>query len=263
MSERGFALLIVLWTLVLVTLVGTQLTASGRGEAQRARNLVDAATAEAAADGAVFEAVSRLVDPAPTRHWEADGEIRTVRLVDGIASVRIEDDSGKIDPNIASANLLAAMLRVLGADGRAATTMSLAIVQWRFPGGQGGTPEDEARAYRAARRGYAPPESPFQTIDELGLVLGMTPDLLARLRPHLTIYAQGDPDPRRADPMVTEALRLQAGRAVLPATDDRAGRVVSIVADIDGPNGSRAERRATVRVGAAADARGFRILGWN
>ena len=34
--ERGFALLIVLWTVVLLTLLVTQLTSAGRGEAQAA-----------------------------------------------------------------------------------------------------------------------------------------------------------------------------------------------------------------------------------
>ena len=41
--ERGFALLIVLWTLGLLALLGTQLLATARQDTQLARNLVDAA----------------------------------------------------------------------------------------------------------------------------------------------------------------------------------------------------------------------------
>ncbi len=38
-SERGFVLLLVLWTLALLALIGTQVTAAGRSEAQVATNL--------------------------------------------------------------------------------------------------------------------------------------------------------------------------------------------------------------------------------
>ena len=47
--QRGFALLIVLWTLPLLALLGTQLLATSRQDTQLARNLLDAAVLEAAA----------------------------------------------------------------------------------------------------------------------------------------------------------------------------------------------------------------------
>ncbi len=49
----GFALLIVLWTLVLVAFLVLHLTASGRTEIRIADNLVANAVAGAAADGAI------------------------------------------------------------------------------------------------------------------------------------------------------------------------------------------------------------------
>ena len=42
--QEGFALLIVLWTLGLLALLGTQLLATSRQDAQIARNLRDTAT---------------------------------------------------------------------------------------------------------------------------------------------------------------------------------------------------------------------------
>jgi general secretion pathway protein K len=265
--ERGFALLIVLWTLVPLALLITQLAAAGRGEARLTRNLLDAATAEAAADGAVFEAVSRLLD-ANARHWASDGGSHALRLERTDVAVRIEDESGKINPNEASSDLLTALLRAVGLDTRASAGLALAIARWRFPSGQtaeGETARGEgaASAYRAAGRRYAPPEAPFQSLDELGLVLGMTPDLLARLRPHLTLYHAGDPDPRAADPVVAAALRLLTDTAIRPPSDSGAGRVVTIVATAAGANNSRFTRRAVVRVGAAADGGAYRILEWD
>ncbi|MDR3535940.1 MAG: hypothetical protein P4L71_05530, partial [Acetobacteraceae bacterium] len=63
--EAGFALLLVLWSLVLLSLILTQLLSAGRSEAQLAGNLRNAAMAEAIADGAVREAVFHLLGGTP------------------------------------------------------------------------------------------------------------------------------------------------------------------------------------------------------
>jgi general secretion pathway protein K len=55
--QRGFALLVVLWTLALLALLGTQLLATSRQDTQLAHNRLDAAVLEAAANGAVQRAV--------------------------------------------------------------------------------------------------------------------------------------------------------------------------------------------------------------
>jgi general secretion pathway protein K len=44
-------------------------------------------------------------------------------------------------------------------------------------------------------------------------VLGMTPDLLARMAPHLTVLTDGDPDMSTRDPFVARALTDAAGVA--------------------------------------------------
>ena len=63
----GFALIIVLWTLVLIAFIFAQLTASGRTEIRIAGNLVANAQAEAALDGAVFQTIFNLSDTSPER----------------------------------------------------------------------------------------------------------------------------------------------------------------------------------------------------
>ena len=60
--QRGFALLIVLWTLALLALLGTQLLATSRQHVQLAHNLLDAAALEAAANGAVQQAIFGVLD---------------------------------------------------------------------------------------------------------------------------------------------------------------------------------------------------------
>ncbi|MBV9812129.1 MAG: general secretion pathway protein GspK [Acetobacteraceae bacterium] len=262
-GDRGFALLIVLWTLVLITLVVTQLGATGRSEAQLTLNLRDAASTGAAADGAVYEAILHVLEPGDG-HWVADNRRYVLRLPQVVATVRIEDDSGRINPNTASLDLLQALISQVGADPRTAATLAQAIVDWRFPSAE--TPRINA-AYRSAGLGYTPPAAAFQTLEELGLVLGMTPTLLAKLQPHLTIFHEGDPDPRVADPVVAAAIHIQTGAQIVPPTDDSGGIVVTIDVEALGPRGARAARRATVHIGGRQNGTSldhvFRVLAWD
>ncbi len=176
--EQGFALLIVLWSLVLFALMGSQLAATGRAAARLSANLRDAAVVQAAADGAIHEALFHLLDSS-SRHWPADGRMHIIRLPGASVELRVQSEAGKVNPNFATPDLLAALLHAVGADERTAAAVAVAISDWRFPDAQDHPLEAKAPQYRAAGRAYGPPNAPFETIDELGLVLGMTPDLLA------------------------------------------------------------------------------------
>ncbi len=259
--ERGFALLIVLWTLVLASLIGARVTAAGRSEAQLASNLRVAAVLEAASDGAVHEAMFRMLDPGEGGWW-ADGPPRRLSLPGAVIAVRLEDQAGKVNPNIASPELLRALLRQLGADALRADAIAAAILDWRFPGAAARAGGAKAAEYRAAGRDYGPPEAPFRSVGELGSVLGMTPELLARLAPHLSVFLQGDPDPGLADPPVLAALRVTAGGGALAPMPRDGPRVVAVTAVAEGAGGSAFVRRAVVQVGAGAEGRRFRVLSW-
>ena len=257
--QRGFALLLVLWSLALLALLGTHVTAIGRTEAQLAANLRVAAAAEAAADGALHQAIFHLLDPSPTRWWP-DGILREIALPDSARGlVRIESEQGKVNPNLATPRLLEALLLHLGAEPRTASSLAAAILDWRTAGPRpGGAKEPQ---YRAAGRDYAPPGRPFESVEELGLVLGMTPALLARLSPFLSVYQGGEPDPRLAHPVVLQAMRTALGAEDLAADPD-ATPVVTITATALLPGGARFTRQAQVRLGSGGRSRGWQVLTW-
>jgi general secretion pathway protein K len=256
--ERGFALLIVLWTLALLTLLATQVVTIGRSETRLAGNLRRAAILEARADGAVHEALFHLV----AGQWDADGLPHSMRIGNGIAEVRMEDDDGKINPNYASPALLAALLRNVGVGPATSLAIGTAINSWRFSG----TPD--IGPYVAAGLDYGPPGMPFQTLDELGLVLGVTPAMKAALMPYLSIYKMADIDRTLAPSAVAAALAVSPEgrqpappRGVLPAY-----RVVSILATASGPDGARATRQAVVRLPndpAEAAKAPYQIVAWS
>lgn len=245
--DEGFALLIVLWTMVLLALLVTGITGTGRTEAQLASNLRVNAQLQATADGAMYDTIFHALTSGVTV-----GE--TVR---GSTRIRIEDDAGKVNPNTASRPLLQALLRHVGVADGVDGSLAAAIADWR-DNNSSPTPDGaKASQYIAAGKAYGPPQEPFQSVAELANVLGMTPDLLSRLTPHLSIYNTGEPQLAFADPVVVAALRDIAGDQGAAAPSAAGTRTVAITAMVGGPNAARFVRRADVRIGP-----GYSILTW-
>src|SRR5712691_4136493 len=101
-GSGGFALIIVLWTLVLIGFIVAHLTASGRTEIRISSNLVANSVAQAAADGAIFEAIFNLSDPRPDQRWPLDGSARQLEIGNSQVMVRLEDEASWINPSSAS-----------------------------------------------------------------------------------------------------------------------------------------------------------------
>jgi general secretion pathway protein K len=259
-GRRGFALLLVLWALVFVSLLVTQLAATGSREARIALNLTGAAAAEAAADGAVYETIFRLLDASP-QHWDLDGKPHRLVLDDGEVTIRIESEAGKVNPNGAPPELLAALLAALDVPKDPAGRLAEAITAWREGPGEAENANTTAAAYEAAGLDHVPPGEPFQTIDELGRVIGMTPDLLARLRPHLTLFQPALPDPVFADPVVRRALSALPNDPDDEHPHSSGLDVVTITADARLKNGGRFIRHAIVRLGGGFE-RGYIVCEW-
>ena len=261
--QRGFALLIVLWVLAVLSLLGTQLVATARERTQVARNLRDAALLDVAVDGAVQHAVFEMLrESGPL--WDLNGAVHIIRIGTAAISVRLEDEGGKVNPNIASADLLAAVLGQVGLDARRAESLAAAIVDWREPDdGQPRPLGAKTPQYVAANRDYGPQGAPFMRLDELGLVLGMTPEILARLRPHLTIFTDADPDLTSHDPVVVAALQQAAAGGGVEASGVSSRRGISIAQVIvvaRGPNNTSLGRRAIVRTNARGTRHRYEIL---
>jgi general secretion pathway protein K len=261
-NRRGFALLVVLWTLVLLGLLVAHLTATGRSEARIAENYAANAQAEAQADGAVFESAFRVIN----NDWASDGSVHELRLAHGVVALKVLSETGKINPNIATPELLASLLRVVGLPQDQANSLAAAIADWREPTDQPRPNGAKAPQYRDAGLDHGPPNAPFETLDELGRVLGMTPQILATLRPHLSLYVFTDPDPTLADPVVVQALRqLQpqaGGQPGLPASLPTGMQTMTVTAEAHSDRGGVFTRTAVIRVGPAFE-RGYQILAWD
>ena len=262
----GFALIVVLWTLVLIAFIVAHLTATGRTEVQIASNLVANSVAQAAADGAIFEAIFNLSDQRPEQRWPVDGTVHQIAIGNSRVVVRLEDEASWINPSTAPPELTEALLRVIGSDPDTAHRLAAAISEWVGSGGIA-RPQDAVLAeYRAAGLDYGPPGTPIETLDELGRVLGMTPALLATIRPRLTMFGPPQPNPVTTDPVVAAALALlapQTGPAPSPSNQAIPDLLtVRITALASGPGNARIVRTAVVRIGTSLP-QGYTVLAWS
>jgi len=264
-AQRGVALVLVMWLVVLLTgLVGAY-ALSARIEHMQGRTLSRAVVAEEAARAGLEYAMTRLDDPDPRQQWIPDGRTWRWRFGDAGVEVRIVDESAKVDLNSADMPLLASLFRVLDPEaGGDADAVAAAIVDWRDPDtltqAAGGAEDGQ---YASAGRPYGAKDAPFETIGEVEQVLGMTPALYALAAPHLTVYSgQASPDQRYASAEVLQALGVDPGailaqRELDPGATPGAGLVgggsgtYSVDSRARLPDGRSAVLRAVVRAGAS------------
>ena len=201
--------------------------------------------------------------------------IHVLRYGRNIAEVRVEDENDKVNPNFAPVELLQALLVRLEVSPFVATKLAAAIVDWRTTrpqaralgmrasqnsaAGPAEHPNSMAPQYLAAGRDYLPPGKFFETVDELGAVLGMTPALLGRLQPHLTLFSDSDPDASTTDPVVAAAVGPDPGRPRRRNVVD-GPRALSINVVVRDSRGTRFGKCVIVRINALDSIRRYEVL---
>jgi general secretion pathway protein K len=192
MKERGIALIAVLWITVLLTVIASGFAFSMRGGALAARNTMSAAQARAVADGAVERVVFELLRPRNSPDaWLPDGRTRTWN--DGRdRDQRDRGGRGGSNRHQSSADpLLKGVLEnVGGLDPDTSQRVLEAILDWRDADELRRPNGAEADDYRAADLKHVPTNMPFEAIGELQRVMGVTPGLMAKIAPSLTVYSR-------------------------------------------------------------------------
>jgi general secretion pathway protein K len=137
--------------------------------------------------------------------WRIDGVPQSFTF-DGLAmTISVQDEAGLIDLNVADESTIAGLFTSAGLAPAMAKTLASNVSDWREPVGgddpnrKQGTTDAQ---YAAAGLGYAPRHNPFQTVDELKLVMGITPALFARVAPALTVYSRDSSIDEQSAPIV-------------------------------------------------------------
>lgn len=188
--ERGWALVSVLWAITMLALMAAATEALTVTSYRSERHAMIDARAVAVLDATVAGAALGISDIRPGRRWRTDGA--TTRFTfDGVqARVAVQDQHGCIDLNAASGATIHQLLIGQGLPRDRAEALTDSILEWRSKAGLEGLKGATGADYRAARRGYAPRHGPFETVEELKLVIGMTPELFEKVGPALTVYSK-------------------------------------------------------------------------
>ena len=187
-GQRGVALVLALWLLTLLTILAAGHGYAMRTETKLAIHGVEQARARAIAEAGIWLALADLLQPEPERQWLTDGTPYQLDFNEGLIRLRVQDEAGRIDLNNAHDILLRALLEKAAEPGEDVDYVLNAILDWRDPDNQRRNPGAEDSDY--AHAGYDAKDAPFNSIEELRLVAGMTDDIFTRIYPALTLQSR-------------------------------------------------------------------------
>lgn len=189
--QTGVAMILVLWVAMLLTVIAGSFAFATRTDMAVIQNSLERARAEAAADAALHRAMLEMYKPASDlTRWKSDGEMHDFEWQGIPVRVSLMDESGKIDINTANPDLLKGLLIFGGIAEDQAVKLVDAIQDWRDTDTLRRLNGAEEAEYQAAGLKYKPANAPFQTIEELRMVLGMTPELYRRIAPDITLFSR-------------------------------------------------------------------------
>lgn len=214
--SRGFALILVLWALALLSVIAGSFAFSMRVETELVTHLVDSARAKALAQAGVQLGIMDLFRPDDdAARWRTDGTVYEVPFAGGRIRVAIASETGKIDLNAAPDALIEGLLASLG-KGQDGAELADAILDWRDRDQERRPQGAEDRDYLASGLPYRARDDSFLTVEELDQVLGMHEEVYRRLMPVVTVYSRA----AKLDPMTASREALLAIPGLEPVRVD-------------------------------------------
>lgn len=222
-GERGFIIVAVLWILGALAVLAAVFAVYVNQMLWASVDLNDRLQAEQLALGGLELAMLQRLQPRAGVTPAISGDRLSFKMGRADVLVELRSENARIDLNAAPRETLVGLFAALGASRQRAESIGDRIVAWRTPLA-GGASDPEASLYRSAGKAYAPRRGPFQHVNEVGLVLDLTPELLQLALPSLTVYS-GRPEinVREATPEVVAALPGLTPEALHLLLDQRGG----------------------------------------
>jgi general secretion pathway protein K len=181
-------MVILLWVLAIVSLVTLTFSKSIRVEFSAARNNKDMVTAYYLAKAGMAESayllIRRQLAPAPPMTEgmlrppdDLDRGLVTSEFPEGRVTTRIVDESGKISINFADQEMLRRLMAAIGIEKDTADIIVDSIMDWTDPDNMHRLSGAEDDYYQKLNPPYRAKNGPIDTIEELLLVRGITPDI--------------------------------------------------------------------------------------
>jgi general secretion pathway protein K len=187
-SQKGIALLLVLWVLTILMVIVLSFSFMARTETHSTLSFKEGLEkkfiAEAGIERGIMELFYRSVYKNQTliieesEVWKIDGTSYSAPIGDGHYTVSVMDESGKVDINTASDIVLKNLLINAGVQGEEVDTIVDSIMDWRDPDDFHRLHGAESDYYMSLPNPYSAKNANFDTLEELLLVKGMTSEIL-------------------------------------------------------------------------------------
>ena len=188
--QRGMAMVLVLWVLSILIIMAGSFALSMRREAAIVSVIKNNAHVMAIAESGLALAEMMLLNPDPNKVWRADGNIYEIVAADAKIRIRLLSETGKIDINKADQAALQSLMTFAPVDSDQQSKLVNAILDWRDADDLVHIDGAEKEEYLEAGLKYEPRNKPFESTEELQLILGMNKSVLAWLDPLVTVYSK-------------------------------------------------------------------------
>lgn len=187
-SQKGIALLMVLWVLTILMVIVLSFSFMARTETHATLSFKSGIEkkfmAEAGIERGIMELFYRdfyknqIVELEGREIWKTDGTPYTGQIGDGYYTVRVIDESGKVDINTVSDVVLKNLIVNLGIQIEEADIIVDSIMDWRDRDDLHRLHGAESDYYTSLPNPYKAKNARFDTLEELILVKGMSPEIL-------------------------------------------------------------------------------------
>ena len=160
-----------------------------RRESTVVAGIKDNAKAIAAAEAGIAVAEMMLLNPEQNKRWRPDGNIYQLNFGSTKIRLRLLSEAGKIDINKAALPLLQGLMAQAPVEEEQQAKLVGAIVDWRDEDDLLSLEGAEKKEYKDAGLKYQPRNKPFQTVEELQMVLGMDERVFNWIAPLVTVYS--------------------------------------------------------------------------
>jgi general secretion pathway protein K len=210
-KQKGMALVLVLWVLSILIIMAGSFALSMRRESSIVAVIKNNARAMAIAESGIALAETMLLNPDPNKAWRAEGNIYEINASDATIRVRLFSEVGKIDINKANQSVLQSLMTFAPVNTDQQNKLANAILDWRDADDLVHIDGAEKEEYQQAGLNYQPTNKPFESTEELQLILGMNKSVLSWLEPLVTVYSK--------QPQVTMTLASREVLQVIPGLD--------------------------------------------